>query len=143
MSESTSLTMYARVTAYKGILVIEWLTEKSDEHVVTPYDKPGNIGYVCKDSNLIGVSDEAYEILANKIKRCSDDIGEIDLFRCSDGKYAFAALGGKYSLVHPDHGAGSRSYECPDRASFQTIDNESPQGAKDVVDQSSAGSNEE
>ena len=143
MSESAPLTMYARVTAYKGILVIEWLTETSDANVVTPYDKPGNIGYVCKDSNLIGVSDEAYQILKDRIRRSHDDIGEIDIFRCATGKYAFSTLGGKYALVHPGHAAGSRSYECPDRASFQTIDNESPQGAKDAVDKSSAGSNEE
>lgn len=134
MSESTAPTMYARVTAYKGILVIEWLTETSDANVVTPYDTPGNIGYVCKDTNLIGVSDEAYQILANKIKRSRDDIVEVDIFRCDTGKYAFAALGGKYALVHPDHAAGSNTYQCPDRASFQTIDNESPQGAIDAID---------
>jgi hypothetical protein len=134
MSETTTPTMYARVTAYKNILVIEWLTETSDDNVVTPYDKPGNLGYVCNDTNLIGVSDEAYQILKNQIKRSSDAIGEIDAFRCDDGRYAFATLGGKYSLVDPKHAAGSRTYECPDRGSFQVIDNESPQGAREAID---------
>lgn len=127
---------HANVTAYRGILAVEWLTETSDDTIVTPYDKPGLLGFVAMDTNHIAVSDEAYEILKHKIRKGTDGIGDIDIFRTNDGKYAFGTFGGKYKLIDPANPdtTGSRSYQCPPRDQFQLIPNDMPEEAREVID---------
>lgn len=136
MSEQqTPPHMYARVTVYKGVLVIEWLTVTSDENCVTPYDRPGNMGYVAMNTNLVGVSDEAYETLKT-VRKGRDSIGAIDVWACDDGTYAFATFGGKYVLLDPKDpdAEASRQYQLPARDQFQTIPNDTPEGAREAID---------
>lgn len=132
----TKIITHANVTAYRGILAVEWLTKISDETIVTPYDTPGNLGFVAMDTNHIAVSDEAYEILKTKIRKGPDSIGDIDIFRSDDGKYVFGTFGGKYMLIDPSRPevTGSRTYQCPPRDQFQVIPNDTPEAARGVID---------
>lgn len=126
-------TIYAEVTAYNDILVIEYKTEDSNDMVTSPYDKPGNLGYVIGDTGHVGISEEAYALLS-LIKRSGDAIGDIDIFKLDKGGYAFSTLGGMCSLINPKMAAGSRDFVVPPLSCFQVIANDVPEGAKEAID---------
>lgn len=126
-------TIYAEVTAYNDILVVEYKTEESNDMVTSPYDKPGNIGYVIGDTGHVGISEEAYALLS-LIKRSGDAIGDIDIFKLDKGGYAFATLGGMCSLIDPKIAEGSRTFVVPPLSCFQVIANDVPEGAKEAID---------
>lgn len=126
-------TIYAEVTAYNDILVIEYKTEASNDMVTSPYDKPGNLGYVIGDTGHVGISEEAYALLS-LVKRSGDAIGDIDIFKLDKGGYAFSTLGGMCSLIDPKMAEGGRTFVVPPLSCFQVIENNVPEGAKEAID---------
>lgn len=129
----TNKEIYAEVTAYNDILVIEYKTEDSNDIVTSPYDKPGNLGYVIGDTGHVGISEEAYALLS-LIKRSGNAIGNIDIFKLNKGGYAFSTLGGMCSLIDPKMAEGSSTFVVPPLSCFQVIENNVPEGAKEAID---------
>jgi len=131
-----SKELYTKLTAYKGVLVVEHQVTESNDVVVTPYDRPGNLGYVISDLGHVGVSQEAYEFLKS-LRKGNDGLGDIDLFRTSKGVggegYALAILGGACMLLDKD-ATTSRDYKVPAIDLFQLIANEVPAGAIHAID---------
>ncbi len=127
-----SKKIYTKLTAYKGTLVVEHQVTESDDIVVTPYDRPGNMGYVVKDVSYVGVSQEAYDFLKS-LPKGSDSLGEVDMFRTSDGQHCLAILGGACVLIGKD-AETSRDYDVPPLSAFQLIENEVPEGAIHAID---------
>jgi len=137
----TNKEIYAEVTAYNDILVVEYKTEDSNDMVTSPYDKPGNLGYVIGDTGHVAISEEAYALLS-VIKRSGDAIGDIDIFKLDKGGYAFSTLGGMCSLIDPRIAEGSRTYVVPPLSCFQVIENNVPEGAKEAIDSPDDDENE-
>lgn len=129
----TNKEIYAEVTTHKDILVIEYKTEDSNDIVTSPYDKPGNLGYVIGDTGHVGISEEAYALLS-LIKRSGNAIGDIDIFKLNKGGYAFSTLGGMCSLIDPKMAEGSSTFVVPPLSCFQVIENNVPEGAKEAID---------
>ncbi len=131
-----SKELYTKLTAHKGVLVVEHQVTESNDVVVTPYDRPGNLGYVISDLGHVGVSQEAYDFLKS-LRKGSGDLGDIDIFRTSKGTggkgYALAILGGSCMLLDKD-AETSLDYEVPAIDLFQLIANEVPEGAIDAID---------
>lgn len=131
----TNKTKHCSLTYYKGHLVTEFHTVESiDNELVSPYDKPGNLGFVVLDVAHVGVSKEAYEALKT-LKRGSDGLGDIDIFRADD-KHVFASLGGACTVRKVSKIETSRDWRLSDLAleDFQVIENEVPEGAKEAID---------
>lgn len=124
--------MHARITAYKGYLVCELLAEQSvDGEVTTSLDNPGCFGQVVHDTaQHLGVSQEALALL-QQVQRGTDDLGDVDWFRTSDGKASFGWIGGPYALKKPEDCEGSSSYEVLEHV---VVANEVPEGAMEAVD---------
>ena len=125
--------LHAKVTAHKGILVLELLAEKSIENeVVTTLDTPSTIGQVIMDTGAhLGVSAEALELLKG-IKRGHDDLGDVDWFSASDGEAVFGWLGGPKRLCNPTKIEGSSSYSAS--LPHVLIPNDVPEGARECID---------
>jgi hypothetical protein len=126
-----------KVTAYKDHLVLTAVMKHPDRK--TPEWVPfgeGNIGCVLIDSKKnLGVSKEALELL-KKIPPGRDDIGDVDWWKCNDGKYAFSWLGSTHSVKHikVNHElTGSRNYKVHE-GQFQDIPNEPDPEAIAVID---------
>jgi hypothetical protein len=127
-----SKPIYTRITTHRGQLVISHEQRESNEIVTSPFDS-SSMGFVIGDTAYIGISAEAHEVLKT-IRRGRGAIGDIDLFRTSDGLYALATLGGANVLVNPKDAEGSRDYQVPEIKWFQIIENEVPQGAVDAIE---------
>lgn len=130
----TTKTKHCSVTYYKGHLVVEFHTTESIEgELVSPYDKPGNLGFVVLDVGHVGISKEAYEAMAN-LKASRDCIGDVDVFWTSAGVYCFAVMGGACGLFDVRKAQTSGTYRQAPLADYQLIDNDVPEGAKDAID---------
>lgn len=127
--------MHARVTAYKGHLVIELLTTKSiPGETAVSMDNPQRFGQVIMNTEKnLGVSQEAIEVMKT-LKRGRDSLGAVDWFATStaDGPaHAFSWIGGQYAIVNPEDTETSRQWEM---GKYVTIPNDVPQGAIDAID---------
>lgn len=124
--------MHARITAYKGMLVLELLATKSiSNEVATSLDTPGNMGQVIMDTaKHLGVSIEALELM-KPLRRGHDDLGDIDWFQSTGSGDCFAWLGGPYAIKDPKKLETSSSWRI---GAHQVITNEVPAGARQFID---------
>lgn len=125
--------LYTKVTFYKGFLIIEHQVTESNEIVACPYDRPGNMGYVIADTSYVGVSKEAHDELS-KLGKGSETIGELSIFKLTNGLHAFATFGGQYCLIDVEDADTCRDFVVPSIDNFQLIDNTSPEGAVEAID---------
>lgn len=128
--------LHAKITAYKKLLVIELIAERSIEgEVTTTRDRDGLLGQsIHNTAQHLGVSAEALELL-KCVQRGGDDIGDVDWFRTSDGKATFGWLGGPYAIYNPASSEGSSSYEVLEHV---VIPNDVPEGAMQAIDKNAA-----
>jgi hypothetical protein len=128
--------MHARVTAYRGHLVIELLAECSiPNEVVTLLDTPGNLGTViCDTARNLGISAEALSLLRT-LRPGSDGLGEIDWFASGD-THTFGWMGSVKSIMDPAKVAPSRDWKI---GPHLVVMNDVPQGAKDHIDKTLGG----
>jgi hypothetical protein len=123
--------MQARITAHKGILVVELVQNQAADGVRSNLDKLRNLGTIIHDTRrYLGVSEEALALL-KVVKRGLDRIGDFSWFRSDDGMDHFAWLGGPKRLVDPKEVATARSYEI---LAHQRIPNEVPAGARAAIE---------
>ena len=125
--------IYAEVTTYKSHIVVEYKEEKSNDVLTTPFDR-NSMGYVVSDVGYVGISEEAYTLLS-LVKKGTDSIGNIDVFKADNGKHVFCTLGGKYFLVPLREAEGSSNFTVPPIEEFQLIENNVPEGAIDYIDE--------
>jgi hypothetical protein len=124
--------MHARITAHKGILVVELVQNQvTEDGGRSSADKLHNLGTIVHDTRrYLGVSNEALALL-KVVKRGLDRIGDFAWFRSDDGMDHFAWLGGPKRLVDPKEVATARTYEI---LAHQVIPNEVPEGAKAAIE---------
>jgi len=136
------MTIHARITAYKDIIVCELVAEASiPNEVVTTIDTPGNIGQVIMNTKEhLGVSKEALELLKT-VKKGHDSLGDVDWFSTMNGAaHAFGWIGGPYAIKDPKTCEASRQYVIGE---FVEIPNDVPEGAKQAIDAGDTGDDEE
>jgi hypothetical protein len=125
--------MKAKVTAYKGILVIEAQEPEKPDPDWVPIG-PGKIGCVlCNTKKNLGVSEEALALLA-LVKRSRDAIGDVDWWAADDGTKVFGWLGGFCRILRPTEIEGSRDYTVF-REDCIVIPNDVPEEARKAIDQ--------
>ena len=124
--------MHARITAHKGILVVELVhNQVTEDGGRSSPDKLRNLGTIVHDTRrYLGVSNEALALL-KVVKRGLDRIGDFAWFRSDDGMDHFAWLGGPKRLVDPKEVATARTYEI---LAHRVIPNEVPEGAKAAIE---------
>lgn len=125
---------YVEVTIYKDFLIVDYKTQKSEENIVTPYDNPGNLGYVVLDVGHVSISKEAHNALS-KMRKGSDCIGDIDIFSVNNGNYAFSTFGLDKVMVDVKRATTSRQFVVPNIELFQIIENNPPEGAVEAIDE--------
>lgn len=125
--------IYTKVTLYKDIIVVEHQKNVSDEIVVTPYDRPGNMGYVVSDIGHVAISKEAHQALS-EVKRGRDCIGDLSVFPLSNGLYAFATFGGQCAIFDKNEAETCRDTKVPPIENFQVIENIVPECAINYID---------
>lgn len=130
--EEAIKNLKVKVHAYRGMLIIETVDPDNDNYPGWTPCGGTRIGCVLANTRTaLGISHEAMEFL-KKVPRSRDDIGDVDWWKCNDGTYAFAWLGGQFSLKSPDS-TGSRTYEvAPEHC--VPIPNNPPLEAMDAVD---------
>jgi len=99
--------MRTTVFAYKGIVGIK--SDVKAEGLLNDPLKPGQLGFVVK-ADCVDIQSEALELL-KQVKKSSDDIGEVDVFR-SDNGLCFSWLGGPLKAFKPADITGSNSYDA-------------------------------
>lgn len=127
--------MHARITAYKGQLVLELLAAQSiPNEVATSLDSPGNLGQVIMNTaQNLGVSAEALALMKG-LKRGHDDLGDIDWFTSQGAGDCFGWLGGPYAIKNPQQVETSSSWKM---GAHVVIDNVVPEGAREFIDANS------
>lgn len=125
--------MHAKITEYKGHLVCELIASASIKgEVRTSIDTKGVIGQVIMNTEKnLGVSPEALELMKN-VKIGHDDLGDIDWFETTIGG-TFSWLGGPYAIKLPGDIETTRDFKI---LKHVVIPNDTPQGAKDTIDNS-------
>ncbi|MFJ4289526.1 hypothetical protein ACIP1U_06990 [Cupriavidus sp. NPDC089707] len=120
----------ARITAHKGILVVELVPDQANGDGTSP-SKLRNLATVIHDTGRhLGVSEEALALL-KLVKRGLDRIGDFAWFSSDDGKDHFAWLGGPKRLVNPASVAAARDYAI---LAHRVIPNHVPDGAKVAIE---------
>ena len=121
---------HARITAHRGILVVELLPDQENGEA-TSANKLRNLATVIHDTGRhLGVSEEALALL-KMVKRGLDAIGDFAWFSSDDGRDHFAWLGGPKRLVNPAAVAAARSYAI---LAHRVIPNEVPEGARKAIE---------
>lgn len=139
----TTKTKHCSITYYNDRLVTEFHTLESIEgELVSPYDKPSNLGFVVLDVGHVGISKEAYDAMS-RLKRGRDCIGDIDVFYTTDDVYCFAVMGGACGIFNINTAVTSRTYRQARLDQYQLIENEVPEGAKDAIDNPSDDEDDE
>jgi hypothetical protein len=102
-------TMRTKVFAYKGFVGI--VSNPKAEGLLNDPLKPGQLGFIV-DADYVDIQPEALELL-KKVRTSGDDIGEVDAWKCADGKTAFSWLGGPWKVFSPDEEGctSSRTYD--------------------------------
>ena len=98
--------METRVFAYKGVIGIQ-SDPKSDALIAKPEN--GGIGCVA-DASKVKFSKDAVDLLKT-IKKGSDDLGDVDVFKANDGTVVFGWMGNYLRVVVPKESEGSREYD--------------------------------
>ncbi len=129
--------MHAKITHYKGWLILDLLATKSiDNEVATSIDRPSSMGQVIMDTHKhLGVSAEAIEAM-KKVKRNRDAIGDIDWFTTkgdSEDSAAFGWLGGPKSIKKISDIEGARTFSLNHK--YVVIPNEVPEMAAAAIDE--------
>ncbi len=124
--------MHARVTTYKGLLVLELLaTQSIQNEVSTSLDRPGNIGQVIMNTaKHLGVSPEALTILKT-LPKGQDSLGDIDWFQSDAQGECFGWLGGPYAIKDPARVETSAAWKVGEHV---VIENDVPEGARTFID---------
>lgn len=124
--------MHARITAYKGHLVVELLARASiKDEVTTSLDRPGSFGQVVHDTaRNLGVSADALALLKT-LQPSGDAVSDVTWFRTDDGKASFGWLGGVNRLMDPQETESARGFALLEHV---VIANDVPEGAKDYLD---------
>lgn len=125
--------IYTKVTVYKDVIVVEHQKTESDNIVVTPYDRPGNMGYVVSDIGYVAISKEAHKALS-EVKRGRDCIGDLSVFKLGNGLHAFATFGGQCAIFDKNEAVTCRDTVVPAIDNFQVIENIVPEGAINYID---------
>jgi len=120
-----------RVVAYKGKLII--IPDKPNEDVENGWYPTGGdrLGCVLEDSTRLGVSFAALEIM-RLIRLNRDAVGDIDWWRCDDGKYAFSWWGPVFRIIDPERDEAARGFR-PYEKECSIIPNEVPEEAKHML----------
>jgi hypothetical protein len=114
------------ITAHKGYLIIDSTSMGKASKDWVPIGS-GRIGCVVIDTKkYLDVSEEALALLGN-IKRCGDDIGDVDWFESGDKK-VFGWLGNEARIVKAAEAEGSRTYKVY-RDDCTIVPNNPPEGA--------------
>ncbi len=92
-----------KVFSYKGFVGI---SSSPESEGIIAHPGNGNLGVVCNAKD-VEISEEALELL-KKVKKGNDDLGDIDVFKSSDGMIVFSWLGGYLRVLRPDSVEGSR-----------------------------------
>jgi hypothetical protein len=123
-----------KVTEYRGFLVFETL--RPEEGQTSDFFPAGGSSFGCilGDCAKLGVSQEALDILKNKINRGSDDLGDPDIFSSGD-KVVFGWIGGPYAIKLPETCEGSNSYNASLLDGVcHIVENETSEGAMEAID---------
>ena len=118
--------MKTKVFAYKGYVGI--LSSPEADLVAKPGN--GNIGCVADAAN-VEFSQDAIDLL-KKVKRSSDDIGDVDVFKAGDGVVVFGWLGGYMKAFKPEDVEGSSTYNPSLLVATENV--EVPKGFIDFID---------
>lgn len=128
--------MQARVTAHRGILVVELVHDPVRERAEqgqgpSNMDRLRDLCTVIRDTGkYLGVSAEALMLL-RKVKRGIGRIGDFAWYRNDDGKDSFAWMGGPKRLINPEEAETAREYAI---LAHRIIANEVPEGARKAID---------
>lgn len=127
-----------KVTAYKGLIVIEPIEPEKDASAKKGWVPvgPGRFGSVlCKTKGHLGVSKEAVNLL-RQVQRGVDSIGDLSWWECDDGSHAFSWFGAAYRIIDPSTAIGDRDYTVLPSLlqDCETIPNEVPDEAKAAID---------
>lgn len=139
MTAKQPKTKHVSITFYNDRIVTEFHTTDSVEgELVSPYDTPGNMGFVVLDLDHVGISQEAYNAL-QRVRRGNSGLGDFDIFKSGVAKgqqhnYVLGVLGGAYGVRKVESIEASRDWVLPDISAFQLISNDVPQGAIDAID---------
>ncbi len=127
--------LLARITAYKGTLVVEAVELDFVHPMWTPAggDKIGCL--VGDTATFLGVSPEAL-LLLQSIKPGRDAIGDVMWFNANSGLSYFGWLGSNLMLLDPVVVEGDRNYVI---RTYVSIPNEVPEGARAAVDAGEVG----
>lgn len=121
---------HARITAHKGILVVELVPDRANGEGTSTH-KLRNLATVIHDTGRhLGVSEEALSLL-KLVQRGLDRLGEFAWFSSDDGKDHFAWMGGPKRLVNPTSVAAARDYAI---LAHQVIPNHVPDGARMAIE---------
>ncbi len=120
-----------RVTAYKGLLVID--TEPPFERTETFIPRGGTqIGCTLLGTkDQLGISEEAL-VLLQTVRKSHDAIGDLMWWKAGD-QFCFGWIGGVKSLKDPSICEGDRDYGIHP-GEYVTIPNDVPEGAKTAID---------
>lgn len=141
-----STEVAVRVTEHDGFLVMDTLVEHSTPELVVPGEDNTSMGVVALNLKLVGVSKEAYAAMQD-LKPGRDGIGAIDCFKTTgnpDQPYAFGFIGFK-SLIDTrsaDDETTSRQWDLAPYEMFTEIDNDTPEGALEAINEMRSESSE-
>lgn len=140
----TTKAKHCNVTFYNRHFVVEFVTTDSIKgEIVSPYDTPGNFGFVVYDVGHVGISKEAFDQL-KLVRRGRDSLGDLDIFRAGD-KHVFCVIGGACGIFNAATVETSRDWAISDLTleSFQVIPNDVPEGAKNAIDNPSGDTDDD
>jgi len=123
--------MKVKATVYKGYLVIETFNPEESHPDFTP---AGNGKLRCVINNAkrnLGLSAEAVKFLQN-VQPGSDPAGDLMWFSTNKGVTAFGWRGSPYSLKTAQ-AVGGWDFKVQE-GHYQTILNETPEGARQAID---------
>jgi len=116
------------IFCHKGIVGIQ-SSPKAEGLLNKPLDK-GQLGFVV-DASYVDVQPEALELL-KKVPGSGDDLGEVDVFKSSDGVTALSWLGGPLKAFKPDEITSSNDYQVNLLTPCENV--ETPQSFIDFVE---------
>ena len=126
--------MKIKISAYKNSIIVEAIDAPLKDKAPNWYPiGPGKIGCVLVDTKkFLEVSEEALTLM-EKVKRCSDDIGDIDWFKSDKGDAVFCWLGNFKAIFDCREIVGSRTYSVF-RDQCIIVPNNPPAGAIEAID---------
>jgi len=117
-----------KVFAYRGLIGIKSTWDA--EGLINDPTADGQLGFVI-DASHVDISEEALGLL-KKIKKSSDDIGDVMAYKAQDGMTIFAWMGGIQRVLTNQHEADNEY----DPSTLTTTEVEIPEDFKEYVDNS-------